>query len=803
MDINKILGNFVGKKPSSLLGQSTQTQDKSTFKFSEQLKPVKEFKLAGKPVQVFNNNPIPQRKIISQAYSKIPDNKRVPLQFMTREQYIKQYVGNQEAKNKSPFSSQQKQDHIREQKQDYNNIIGRYTTKKNKYYKPAVVVFNDKSNYKNIDTSKEFSALAFHEFGHEHVEKKGMRMPLMKEELYCDNFAKNLMQKNTKLQSTNAIPTQKKKIISKDSKSKNMAWNVQQEANTGRYVDYISPDEYLKLTSTNPYEESGELKSQFKTYGDKETEKSEPLSKLGEYIKSKDKLVTIPYVGEEAYDHEGRHRAIAAKQSGDKVIPVVRPAPAEWRTQEVFDSFFNKRFPDQDKRYKEVWKKRFDRPFPTEQMDKESTNAYIEVLKEKGLLQEQPTEDTLSKDKRKIVDGFKVKVVDGNKVRKNLDINFTNFGTHNDSKVIPKKEFWIDKERVPNEEKYYVTNMLAQSKAMQTGNNYNAALIDGQRAESKERNKFKPKYSDNNVHKKRLNQYCKGGIDVWLVDGKKVRDKFYVNFTEGGHGYIYSFIPKNEVWIDDDLQEAEIPHVLIHELHERELMKNKGMSYNKAHEESLELELDCRRNKKNTNQVLNEELNKNNNNNSNQIKKDTTSKNDNQLYLSPQKSEHGLYVLNNELDKKTNKLTLFPKKTFIGNTDYLNPENEDDMNALGNLLTHEEIHTVLGNEFDAKTSSQLDNITPIILTSADQKNIYNADVAGKPLGHKVSYNRMLQDIDSRWNDNITEGDKKDLIKRNIKQLNKNYESFNERSDLFGSKEYQDYLDSKEKEQGDN
>jgi hypothetical protein len=81
-------------------------------------------------------------------------------------------------------------------------------------------------------------------------------------------------------------------------------------------------------------------------------------------------------------------------------------------------------------------------------------------------------------------------------------------------------------------------------------------------------------------------------MKVWLVDGKEVRRKFRKEFedtgryfVQGGHGKVYSFIPKDEVWIDDDLSEEERKPVLLHELNELGLMR-KGMSYKPAHKRS-------------------------------------------------------------------------------------------------------------------------------------------------------------------------------------------------------------------------
>jgi hypothetical protein len=83
------------------------------------------------------------------------------------------------------------------------------------------------------------------------------------------------------------------------------------------------------------------------------------------------------------------------------------------------------------------------------------------------------------------------------------------------------------------------------------------------------------------------------GLTVWIVNGRLVRSVFDVDFTAGGHDHVYEFVPENEVWIDDDIEEEERPYVLLHELHERNRMANRW-PYSKAHAESSELEYRCR-----------------------------------------------------------------------------------------------------------------------------------------------------------------------------------------------------------------
>ena len=66
------------------------------------------------------------------------------------------------------------------------------------------------------------------------------------------------------------------------------------------------------------------------------------------------------------------------------------------------------------------------------------------------------------------------------------------------------------------------------------------------------------------------------GLSVWIINGRLVRSGFDDDFTEGGHDYVYEFVPRDEIWIDNDLEEVERPYVLLHELHERNLMAKDG-----------------------------------------------------------------------------------------------------------------------------------------------------------------------------------------------------------------------------------
>jgi hypothetical protein len=192
-------------------------------------------------------------------------------------------------------------------------------------------------------------------------------------------------------------------------------------------------------------------------------------------------------------------------------------------------------------------------------------------------------------------------MVDGTYVRTHMDEEFTNYGQHYGFSCIPEQEFWLDKEADPDEQSFFVDHLLVEHRLMAGGTSYDDALEAADSAERAERKKAGdvekltkggnlPDPSKMHIH---LWKTLESGVAVWIVDGRAIRSVFDIDFTEGGHDHVYEFVPTNEVWIDNDLEETERSYVLLHELHERNLMA-KGWSYSKAHEDSSRLEYHCR-----------------------------------------------------------------------------------------------------------------------------------------------------------------------------------------------------------------
>ena len=208
--------------------------------------------------------------------------------------------------------------------------------------------------------------------------------------------------------------------------------------------------------------------------------------------------------------------------------------------------------------------------------------AYIEELDERGDL--------------------KVWIVDGAYIRSHVDEEFVNFGQHYRYTYIPINELWLDREAEHDERRFFIDHLLVEHRLMAAGMPYQQALPKADQAERRERRRSGDMSSMTNhgqnlpdgkdVHE-RLWQKLKTGISVYIVNGRLVRSVFDIDFTEGGHDYVYEFVPENEVWIDDAIVEAERGYVLLHELHERNRMA-KGVPYDTAHAESSRLEYHCR-----------------------------------------------------------------------------------------------------------------------------------------------------------------------------------------------------------------
>jgi hypothetical protein len=68
--------------------------------------------------------------------------------------------------------------------------------------------------------------------------------------------------------------------------------------------------------------------------------------------------------------------------------------------------------------------------------------------------------------------------------------------------------------------------------------------------------------------------------NIWIVDGEKVCLQLFPDFIMGGNDQRYRFNPPDDVWIDNRIGVEELEYTIAHEL-----MRERGWSYNRAHEE--------------------------------------------------------------------------------------------------------------------------------------------------------------------------------------------------------------------------
>ncbi len=192
--------------------------------------------------------------------------------------------------------------------------------------------------------------------------------------------------------------------------------------------------------------------------------------------------------------------------------------------------------------------------------------------------------------------------VDGAFIRKNLDEEFNNFGQHYRFNFIPENEFWIEKETGHDETSFFIDHLLVEHRLMKDGVPYNKALTAAEKVEKKERHRAES--SKDHKHKflgmgqkkpdprsmhERMWRKMPSGVKVWIVNGKRVRSDFDIEFTEGGHHEVYGYVPEGEVWIDDAVPPKERSFILLHETHELRLMEM-GLKYDKAHAECSRIE---------------------------------------------------------------------------------------------------------------------------------------------------------------------------------------------------------------------
>jgi hypothetical protein len=187
------------------------------------------------------------------------------------------------------------------------------------------------------------------------------------------------------------------------------------------------------------------------------------------------------------------------------------------------------------------------------------------------------------------------------------DEEFGNFATADDfPDLIPKGEIWISEKLAEREGIFFIANALTQLSLQAAGADPARCYDEGLQVERLLREKYNGvAFREGKPHKRvpdelYLERYVElpdpqGLVEVWRIDGNLARSYYKTDYTEGGHGYVYPWVPKPEIWVEDGVDHRELPFIVAHEYLERRLMRDAGMKYDPAHEVCSKVEFDLRK----------------------------------------------------------------------------------------------------------------------------------------------------------------------------------------------------------------
>jgi len=190
-------------------------------------------------------------------------------------------------------------------------------------------------------------------------------------------------------------------------------------------------------------------------------------------------------------------------------------------------------------------------------------------------------------NKPKSIGKYKIIYIDSKKFRNGSleKEEFCSVAIHEDfPKYIKKNEIFIDDKLSEPEVKEFLIGLKNRLECLENGSKhcYEYAI----KKEKNDRLKHKSKTKKEKCCI--LNDY-KNKIDVFYVNGKAVRDIYKTDFSQGGHGYVYSWIPKNQIWIENEEKE-ETAFILAHEYSEMVMMRDLKMEYEDAHSVASKIE---------------------------------------------------------------------------------------------------------------------------------------------------------------------------------------------------------------------
>ncbi len=204
--------------------------------------------------------------------------------------------------------------------------------------------------------------------------------------------------------------------------------------------------------------------------------------------------------------------------------------------------------------------------------------------------------------------GYRVFTVDAFEVRccTRHDEEFTNFAIHSDfPNLIPRGEIWVDQRTFEAEGIFCLVDALVHLKKLEEGLHEDKAYGAGVAAERALREAMTGlTYRGGKPHRRTpaavyVGEYLSlpdrtGPIAARLVDGGYVRSVYRTDYVEGGHGYVYPWVPRREIWLEHGVAAKELPFVLAHEYTELRLMRDDGLEYDPAHAIAAKVEFALR-----------------------------------------------------------------------------------------------------------------------------------------------------------------------------------------------------------------
>jgi hypothetical protein len=212
-------------------------------------------------------------------------------------------------------------------------------------------------------------------------------------------------------------------------------------------------------------------------------------------------------------------------------------------------------------------------------------------------------------------DSFKIWIVDGALIRKNIFNEFVYGGNDERYPFVPLNEIWIDNSISAEEFETTLAHEINERNLMAK---YGMTYVDAHDSslalelvmrrnflkESAEHefklSKVAPIDFDSTQEIEDLPEMIKlkniyriplrtiNGIGIWVVDGYTVRRDIYPDFGFSGNDKAYHFIPENEIWIDGSITCEETEYSIALELKEREEML-KGKIYDDAYVEAVKV----------------------------------------------------------------------------------------------------------------------------------------------------------------------------------------------------------------------